>query len=404
MDSKIERLPHSRVKFHITAHSDDLNHALEHAFSHIGKHISIKGFRPGKAPRPLVVQAAGKGRILSGMVDDALPELLQKAAQEHKIIIIEPPSYTLEKLCELNDDGTIKTDSPLAFSAEADVAPDVTVGDYKKIKVKPTEAEAVTGAMVEEILNQLAERRAEFIKVDRPAKKDDRVEIDFAGKRNGIPEDRLASQHYPIILGSNAMIPGFEDELIGKKAGDKHSFEITFPKDYHAKDLAGEKVVFDVTVHQVEEKSLPEINDAFAKEFGHKNLDDLKEAIKQEREFAVAAKAKETTEAAVLDAFQPLVTVEVPKSLVEREIDRQVEVMREQAESFGLSFDHYLKHIKKTEEELRQEVRSSAEKAVVIGLGLGGVVKNEGLEKSKDPGIAAIEALVEMATGSKNKK
>jgi trigger factor len=404
MISKLEKLKQSRVKFTITANANDLDHAAGHAFEHLAPHVTVKGFRPGKAPRPLIVQQLGKGRLLSELVDHALPELLQEAAEKAKITIIEAPAYALEKLCELNDDGTVKADSMLHFTAEADYAPDVKVGDYKKIKITPAKIEEVTNKTIEEVLAQLADRRAQFTPVDRATKKGDRVEIDFAGKRNGIPEERLASKNHPVILGSNTMIPGFEDELIGKKAGDKHSFEINFPKDYHAKDLAGEKVVFDVVVHDVSEKKLPELNDTLAQEFGHKKLDELKKAIRQERELAFADKAKQTDEAAVLEAFLPLIETEIPNSLIERELDRQIDTLREQAQAYGLGFDHYLQHLKKTEEELRQEMRPNAQKAVAIGLGLGEVVEKEDLKKEKDPGYAAIAKLVEIASESRKKK
>jgi trigger factor len=403
MKSKIEKLPNARVKIQITADSADLAHETEHTLAHTTAHAVVKGFRPGKAPKPLLVQTVGKGRILSELVDHSLPELLQQVVEKENIIVIEAPKYSLDKLPELNGDGSLKEDSVLEFTAEADYAPDVQVGDYNKIKIKPPKQEDVTDKMIGDILHDLAERRATFAKVDRAAKEGDRVEISFTGKRNGIPEERLGSTNHPIILGSNTMIPGFEDELVGEKAGQTHNFEIAFPKDYHAKDLADEKVVFEVTIHNVDEKKLPEINDALAVEFGHKKLDELKEAIKQEREFAAAQKVKEETESATLEAFQKLVKLEVPNSLVEREIDRQVDTLREQTQAYGLTFDNYLKHIKKTEEELHTDMRPNSEKAVIIGLGLGEVVKREKIE-DENPGVAAIAKLVEIATGESTKK
>lgn len=404
MESKVEKLKNSRAKFIIKANAKDLEHASEHAFHHLTANVAVKGFRPGKAPRPLLVQQVSKGRILSELVDHAIPEFLQQAAEEHKITVIEMPSYTLEKLCDLKDDGTLPEDTTLEFTAEADYAPDVKIGDYKKIKIKPAKQKEVTDKVVDEVLNQLADRKAEYTKVERATKKGDRVEIDFAGKRGGIPEDRLASKHYPVVIGSGTMIPGFEDELVGKKAGDKFSFEITFPKDYHAKDLADQKVVFDIIVHSVEEKKLPEINDKFAEEFGHKTLDELKKAIRDERELAFAQEAKQSDEEATLDAFMPLVKVEVPQSLVNHELDRQMQTLRQQTQMYGLQFDQYLEHLKKTEEELRESMRESAEKAVTIGLGLGEVAKGEGLEKKENPGYASIERLVEIARDNATKK
>jgi trigger factor len=401
MQSKIEKLPNSRIKISITADKEDLTHATKHAVEGLTAQVSVKGFRPGKAPKAMLIAQVGKGRILSEIVDHALPELLQQAAEKEKLTIIETPKYTLEKLCELDDDGTLKEGTRLTFLAEADVSPDVTVGDYKKIKAKLMEPKKVTDKTIDDVLNELAERRVDFKTVDRAAKEGDRVEIDFAGKRNGLPEERLASKNHPIVLGSKSMIPGFEDKLVGKKASDKLTFEIQFPADYHAKDLANEKVIFDVTIHTVSERNLPVIDDNFAKEFGQKSLDELKKAIWQEREFVFAEEAKEKNDATVLEAFLPLVKLEIPQSLVERELDRQLDVMRQQARSYGLSFEHYLEHMKKTEEQLRDELRPTAEKAVKIGLGLGEVVKGEKIESKENPGRMAIDCLVAIA-GEKN--
>lgn len=398
MTSKVTKLKNSRVKIEVKANAADLAHAAEHALHHIAEQVTIKGFRQGKAPLPMVVQQAGKGRILSDLVDHALPEILAEVAEKEKLNIIEAPHYTLEKLCELNDDGSLKEETTLEFTAEADVAPEVVVGDYDKIKIKAQDVKPVTDKDVDEVLNQLRERGAHYHKVDRAAKKGDRVEIDFTGKRNGIPEERMTSKHHPVLIGSNTMIQGFEDELIGKKAGDTHTFEITFPKDYHAKDLAGEKVVFDITVHQVDEKHLPEVDAEFAKNFGHDTADELKEAIKQDLEMRHAQEAKEANESATLEEFLKIVKLDVPQSLVEREIDRQVDTMRQQVAMYGMQFDDYLSHLKKTEEQLRDEMRPTAEKAVKIGLGLSVVVEKEDLNKEQNPGYAAIEKLVGIAS------
>lgn len=401
MELKTEKLKNSRVKFIIKADAKDLAHAAEHALEHTTARAAVKGFRPGKAPKPLLVQQVGKGRILSELVDHALPELLVEAAEKEKISIIEQPHYSLEKLCDMNDDGSLPDSTTLEFTAEADYAPDVTVGDYKKIKVKADEPKKVTDKDVDETLERIADQRATYTEVKRAAKEGDKVEIDFAGKRNGIPEDRLASKNYALVIGSGTMIPGFEDEVKGKKAGDTHTFEITFPADYHAKDLAGEKVMFEITVHKVEEKKLPDFDDVFAKDFGHKTIAELRDAITTDIQMRNAQEAKGANEAAVLDEFLKVVTVDAPQSLIEREIDRQVDTMRRQVTMYGMHFDHYLEHLKKTEEELREDFRASSEKAVKIGLGLGEVVKNEGLDNEKDPGLAAIEKLVDIATSKK---
>ncbi len=163
-------------------------------------------------------------------------------------------------------------------------------------------------------------------------------------------------------------------------------------------------MVFDITIHKVEEKHLPEFDAEFAKNFGHTSIDDLKEAIKQDLEFRRAEETKEATQSAVLDEFLKLVKLDIPQSLVEREIDRQVDTMREQVTAYGMKFDDYLTHLKKTEEQLRDEMLPTAQKAVTIGLGLGEVVERENLKSDKEAGYAAIERLVEIATGGTSGK
>lgn len=396
MKTKIEHLKHSRIKATITLVPADMTQAAEDAYTNLSKHIAIKGFRPGKAPKQMNVASIGDGRLLGAILDDVLPMYLEQVINEEKCVIIDSPTYDVTKAPELDDEGL--PTSELEFTAEVDILPEVTVADYSKIKVKAEKAKEVTDKSIEEILGQLAESRSHFAPVDRAAKKDDRVEVDFVGKRNGLIEERLGSKRHPIIIGSNVMIPGFEDQLIGHKADDKFSFEIEFPKDYRSTDLAGQKAVFEITVYEVAEKHLPELDDKFAEQFGHKTLTVLKTAIGEEQKKDFEAEAKLETENKTVDEFIKLVKVDVPNSLVEREIDRQVSDMKKQIEAYGMKFADYLTHLKKSEEEIRTQMRPNAEKAVKIGLGLGEVVKREKIKQGESAGSEALAKLVEIAT------
>lgn len=171
MTSKLEKLPHSRIKISVTADANDLAHPVEHAVHHLTGNVAVKGFRPGKAPKPMLIAQVGKGRILSELVDHALPELVYQVTKKEKVTVIESPAYTLEKLCELNDDGTPKADTILAFTAEMDIAPTVNVGDYSKLKIVAVEPKSITDNDVAEFIAELARRRAPWEPVDRVAKK-----------------------------------------------------------------------------------------------------------------------------------------------------------------------------------------------------------------------------------------
>ncbi len=397
MEVTIDRLPRSRVKIHATLDETDLGPFLTAARAELGRQVTVRGFRPGKAPDSLVAQKAGSGRLLSKLVDHALAESLAAAAQEHDLTVIESPKYSLEKLCEITADGALKTGTTMRYVAEADVAPAVIVGDYHRLGVTPAPLIAVTDETVNAVLKELAQSRAIFVPVTRESRLGDQVEIDFQGKLNGIPEKRLASQHYPIIIGRGVMIPSFEDHLVRRRAGDNFSFEATFPKNYHTPDLAGQKVIFDVSVHSVAASQIPPIDDSLARDLGRANLDQLKKSLRDEQTLMFAQRAKEANEAATLEAFLKLVQVDVPASLVERELDRQVKVMREQATRYGLLFDDYLRHLKKTPVTLRQELQPSAEKGVKIGLGLSEVVKRENITDQQHAGQKAVERLMNLA-------
>lgn len=398
MQVNIEHLKHSRIKATIAAPASTMAKAADTVFEHLASHTALKGFRAGKAPRHMLASAIGSPRLLSGIMDEVLPEMLEKALSESSITIIEQPHYDIQTLPELDSEGRIKPDSELVFTAEADTLPTVTVGDYRKLKVKPAAPKQADDKTVKEVLNQLAEQQVSYRPVERAAKKDDRVEIDFTGKRNGLIEERMSSKHHPVVIGSEVMIPGFEDRLIGHKAGDSFSFEITFPKDYRAKDLAGSPAVFEVRVHEVAERIAPEVTDEFAKQFGQQSVSELKDAIKREQQESFEAEAKRETENKVIDDFLKLVKVDVPESLVRRELERQLDALRHQVSGYGLNFNDYLSHLKKTEEQLVEEMRPSAEKAVTVGLGLGEVVKREEIKSGDDAGAKAIEKLVEIAT------
>lgn len=397
MKTKIEKLPHSRVKMTITAEPFDLKPALIHALEHVTSRVTIKGFRPGKAPIGLRLACVGQEAVLRELIDHALPDFVASAAKKEKLTLIEMPRYTVEKLPSITDAGQLAAESRLVFTAEMDVAPSVAVGDYTKLKVKAIKPSEVTAKALDDMIADLARQGAPWAAMARPSQTGDRMTIAFVGKRNGLPDPRLKSDDYPIILGTNVMIPGFEAELLGKKAGDKTTFALSFPADYHTQDLAGQTATFEVEVKFVEDKIVPTLDDSFAKTFGHDSMKKLQAAVADERQRISEQQAKETTQKSVLDAFEKLVKVDLPRSLVERELDRHVAELKTRIESQGFSFERYVEHLKKTPEQLRGELRPVAAKAVTIGLGLGEVAKREEL-KGPDPGRAAIDRLVKLAT------
>jgi trigger factor len=233
--------------------------------------------------------------------------------------------------------------------------------------------------------------------VEREAKMGDWVAIDFQGKLNGVIQEKMVSKYHPVVLGSNSLIPGFEEEIVGMNVDEDKTFKITFPKDYGMeKELSGKQAEFTVKLHKVREVIKPEVDDKFAKEFGHDTVEDLKKALQDNLKQEKDTQAKVNLENMVLDKTLTIAKTEVPDSLVEQEIDRMFHRLEHEAKNYGLTLDQYLLSMKKNAADLRKEWQGQAEKNVKIGLILGEVAKREELDE-KDPEVArkSVDKLVD---------
>ncbi len=388
METKVERLPKSHVKLKIKLNHQELSKYLEVAYEKVGKSLKIDGFRPGKAPKKVIEEAAGQARIIQETVDMALEESYPKAVQEEKLYPLNQPKISIESFPTL-------TEGDLSYVVEFDSLPEAKLNDYLKIKVKKVPQESAKEADVDKVIEYLRKQKSTFREVDRPVQNGDRVEINFEGMVKGVKKEGMSSKNHPLIIGEKVMIPGFEDEIIGLKKGDKKTFKIKFPKDYHAKDLAGEPAEFNVEVVDHKEVRLPEVDTEMAKTFGHQNVKAMKDAIKDSLQKELDEKRRQTEEIAVLNKVLPLLTVDVPESLVEQELDRMFTTFRQQVEAQGLNFEKYLESLKKDQATFRSEMKTQAEKNVRIGFLIGEVIKERKLDPHKpESGKQAVEYLV----------
>jgi trigger factor len=272
----------------------------------------------------------------------------------------------------------IKSDEDgLQYEAEVAVWPEATVGDYKKLKVKKPTEDPVTEKEIDKIVEYLQKQKGEMKEVDRPAKENDWVAIDFEGKMGGVVQENMTSKNHPVILGSGTLIPGFEKNIEGMKAGAEKTFGIVFPKDYNEKSVAGKKAEFKVKLLELKEVILPQVTDDFVKDFGHKDVAGMREGIKESLKKEKEEKRKLDTENLVLDKLLGVTKADIPEALVEQELDRIFARMERQAKSYGMTLEQYLLSMKKTQAELRGEWRGQAEKHVKVGLALGEVAKRE---------------------------
>lgn len=369
MDIKLTKLPKSKVKLDITEDATKVKRYFNEAYDRLVSTVDIKGFRPGKAPRMLTIETIGRGKYNSEALNLALPQVYSAAVKEKKLVPVGSPKVNIISFGE---------DKPFHFEAEIDLLPEIKLGDYKKIKISYKKPKIeVKKEEVEKVVKRLAHQSAQYTVTADKAKKGDRMEISFTGKVKNIIKDKYTSKNYPFILGERVLMPKFEEKLIGAKKGDKKEFLLEVKSKSVGKNgkirIEKEKVDFEITVNEVWHVKLPELDQDFAKKFGHKNMSDLRlaiqKSIKQEKE----QRERQILETKVLDEVLKKVEIEVPESLLEQEVDRRVEMIKKQT---GPAFGKYLENIGKSLVELRSDIRPNAQKGVRISLALNEISKD----------------------------
>ncbi|OGD62380.1 trigger factor [Candidatus Berkelbacteria bacterium RIFOXYA2_FULL_43_10] len=399
MNIKKENLGKNKIKLTISLEPRELAGYFRKSFDRLSKEVKLDGFREGKAPYKLVEAKIGHNRLLGDGVDMAANESFRVAIEQEKLMPLSPPKVEIKKIPGYSLDETEIADD-LIFEAEFEIMPEIKLGDYKKIKVKVPEKRKSDESDVEKILLHLRRQKATFKEIERGAKTGDRIEINYEGTLKGVKLDKLYSKNHPLILGEGNLIPGFEDQISGLKMGESKEFEITFPKDYHDKDVADKKVKFKVTLADAKEVVLPECNNVFAKEFGQETVAKLEKSIAKSLEQEIEVEHKNMIDNMVVEKVLPLLTIDVPEILVWQESERMLETFKNQIESRGMNFEKYLTNMKKDIETIKNEMKPQAEKNVKIGLMLGKVIEAENIDpKDKEAGRRALEKLVEIATG-----
>lgn len=398
MEIKVEKLKQGKVKLVITLEPSEMIKHFNHAFEHIAPTVKLSGFRPGKAPKKLIESTVGISRILSESLDMAINEGYLKALKENKLSPVSSPSIKINEYPNYGETAE-EIGNPLEFEMEVAVFPDVTLGDYSKLKIDKPSKEEVKKEDIDKILDNLQKQKATFTEIDREAKNGDWAEVSFEGSLKGVRIDSMCSKNHPIVLGENSLIPGFEEQIVGMKKGEKKTFKIKFPKDYHAKEYAGKEAEFAVEITNLKEVKLPPVDDAFAADFGQKSADELIEAIEKNLALELDKKYQDELEGKVLDKILPLVKTEIADAMIDQEVGRIFTGYQEQLKKMNMDFDTYLKSIKKTAEEIQKEMRPTAEKNIKIGLMLGKIIEELKLDRDNpESGKKAVEYLVKTLT------
>ena len=386
MKTKLKNISDVKVELTISLGAEELKAAEQVALTKLAKEVKIEGFRKGKAPLEMVAAQVDPNLLNQETLENALSKSVAEAFLKEKVQAINRPEVDVKKFIP----GT-----ELEFTATTEIMPKVELGDYKKLGVKK-EAVKVLKKEVKETIDRILKNFAEKKKVEREAKIGDEVVIDFLGKKDDVPFDGGKAEKFPLELGSKSFIPGFEEGLIGKKAGDELSLDLEFPKDYHAKDLAGAKVIFEVKIHEVRENVEPEINEEFLSKLGDfKTKEEFEKQIEEDLKTQKQAEADEKFKDELVKKLAEVSKVPVPEILLEDQ-KRSIEMdMQQNLMYSGLSLEDYLERMSKTREEwLEKDVKEAAEMRVKSGLALAELSKVEKVKsdiKELDDRIAQLK-------------
>ena len=345
-----EKIEKSQVVLTIEVGAAEFEAAIEKAYQKMRRKINVPGFRPGKAPRKIIEGMYGAEVFFEEAMNIAFPEAYEAAVKEQELQVVGYPTVEIE--------GQVTKDG-FTFKATAPVYPEVTLGQYKGLSA-PKEEVKVSAADVDERLKTLTDRNTRLVSVEREAKDGDTVVIDFEGFLDGKPFDGGKGENYSLELGSHTFVPGFEEQLVGVKAGDEKDLDVTFPEDYH-KDLAGKAVVFKVKVHEVKEKEVPALDDEFAKDVSEfDTLKDLKADLKKK------------------------ITADVPDAMVEAQARQYLDNFKMQLAQQGIQYDQYMKATGMDEAKLIEDAKEPALKQVRMDLAMAAIIKEENIDATDE--------------------
>ena len=388
MEYSIRKLEKSRVEIAVSVDKAEWKDLIQQAFIKNKSRFSIEGFRPGKVPFGVLAKRYGEEIFYEDAADIAIGKYYGEIVEKEKINVVARPDVDINVI---DADG-------LKFVCTVAVYPEFELGAYTGLTVKKV-ARKVKKEDVQAEIDREREANARFVDVtDRAVQEGDMIEFDYSGSVDGVKFDGGTAEKYTLTVGSKQFIPGFEDQLVGKKIGEKFDVNVTFPEDYHAEDLKGKAAKFECLIHTIKYKELPVADDEFAKDLGE--FDTFKEyeaSVKARLQKKADDEATAKEDEALLKAIMDATSVELPDAMIEDELDRQLEGMKASMSRYGLKFEDYLKYMNTTVDDIRKERREQAEKDAKTGIVLEAIVKKENLIPNKEEFEAELKKQAEEA-------
>jgi trigger factor len=388
MKVSTENVGNRQIALNIEAEDAELNKSLDEAYQHLVKEVSIPGFRKGKAPRAVLVQHVGKQSLLDEALEYLIPQLYKQAIESQEIEPIARPEVEI-----------IKTE-PVVFKATVSLKPEVKLGDYHSIKLEPGPAIRIAKKEVTAAVEEVRERQGAWVPVDRSVELGDLVTMDIEANVEGKPWLNHKGILYEVDKDSSSPVPGFASHLQGTEKNKENDFNLTIPDDYPIKEMCGKEGTFKVTVTEIKEKQLPELDDELARNASYDNLADMKKKVAVDLRAKAEARNRSELRQKALDALVEISDVNYPPILEDEEITG---LLRDEAQRLGFrELEDYLNKTSKTEEELKQELRPIAKKRLIQGLVLGKLAEEEKIEISSSEVDNKVDEIINDAEDKEN--
>ena len=376
MSLQVEKLEHNMAKLTVEVAAEDVEKALQAAYLKQRKQINIPGFRKGKVPRQMIEKMYGPEVFYDEAANNMIPDAYAKAYDESELDIVSQPKIEVVQM---------EKGKPFIFTAEVATKPEVTLGDYKGLKVDKVSTR-VTQKEVDEEIEKERERNARTIEVtDRAVQDKDEVTLDFEGFVDGVAFEGGKGEDYPLTIGSGSFIPGFEEQLIGAEIDKEGEVNVTFPKEYHSEELAGKDATFKCTVHTIKAKELPELDDEFASEVSEcETMDAYRAEVKKNIKERKERTGKEKKENQAVDQAIENAQMDIPEAMIEFQVRQMADDFARRIQQQGLTVEQYFQFTGMTAEKMLEEMRPQAEKSIKTRLVLEAIVKAENIEVSDE--------------------
>lgn len=392
MNVTTEKIENHKVVLTIEVPAEELDKGIKAACKSLANRVNIPGFRKGHAPRRILEMHIGKEAIMDEAFDRVAQKAFDAALKQENLDPVDRPQVDIVTLEEGKD---------VVFKATITPMPEVTLGEYKGLKVAK-DAVVVTDEQIDEQVNNILNHHAKMIDAEEGATvaNDDFITLDFKGEVDGVAFPGGEGKDYPLQIGSHSFIDNFEDQLIGLKAGEEKDVNVTFPEEYHAKDLAGKAAVFHCKVNSIKHKQLPELTDEFVKETtSYENIEDMKAKLRENTEKRMEREADTKRRNEILKQATDNITVDIPEVMIENRVSNMINELAVNLENQGMNLDAYLKYTNMDMDKLRAQYKESAAIAVKTDLMLDAVAKAEDI-KVENADINAEIALLAATYGT----